>query len=300
MRSELNLFRLEVFMAVVDKGGYSAAAKHLGISQPSASYHVKALEKALGGPVVVYENQAIHLTPEGDELYRTARSMLRDADRLSQAIEEIRTGQRGSLALGASIAFEHRFFFDLVFAPFLGAHTDVSVSLTFAHSTDLSEMVGTGEIDMAYVNDWHLPASTRYEPLHDSKLVFWVSGEHPLAELDEVTPGQVARAGLLTAPTRQAEWQAYYGLLRSAGIRDPRVTVEIDGVQARKLATEAGLGVFGTFLPPYAGPEMMAPLKALDLTTEAPSIEFGVVTRSDRRPTPLMADFADWMRDVVG
>lgn len=299
MKLELSLFRLEVFMAVVDRGGYSAAAFHLGLSQPSVSYHIRALEEMLGAQVVVYRDRGIHLTPEGEELYRTAKSMLRDAERLSQAIEEIRTGQRGSLSVGASIAFEHKFFFDSVVGPFLHSHPDVDISLEFGHSTKLVEMVADGELDLAYVNDWALPAGVRYEPLHISDLVFWVSRDHPLADSGEVTTAQIAGAGLITAPTAEAEWHAYYGLLRSAGIRDPRIAAEIDGVQARKLATEAGLGVFGTFLPHYAGPEMMAPLVPLQLSIEAPTIEFGLVTPADRGPTMIMSDFADWLRKVA-
>ena len=300
MKTELNLFRLEVFATVVDKGGFSAAATHLGITQPSVSYHIKALEKAMGGPVVIYQNREIHLTPEGEELYTAARSMLKDADRLTQAIDGLRTGTRGSIAIGASIAFEHGFFFDLVVAPFVRSHQDVDVSLTFAHSTPLSEMVADGELDVAYVNDWSIPPRTRFEPLHTSSLVFWAAPGHELAGADAVTPDQIAGAGLLVAPTREAEWQSFYGLLRAAGIRDPRVIVEIDGVQARKLATEAGLGIFGTFLPPYAGVDAMAPLKPLHLASETPTIDFGLVSKSDRPPTPVMSDLADWLRHVVG
>lgn len=284
---------------MVDRGGFSAAAEQLGISQPSVSYHMRALEETLGGQVVVYRDREVHLTPEGQELYSTAVSILLDAERLVQALDGLRTGRRGSLALGVSIAFEHKFFFDLVFAPFLDAHDDVGVTLTFGHSNHLTELVAAGRLDVAYVNDWLVPTGTRYQYLHSSKMVFWVSDDHPLALRDSVTPEEVGSAGLLTAPTEESEWQAFYGLLRSAGIRDPRIRVEIDGVQARKLATEAGLGVFGTFLPPYAGPDAMAPLKALLLSSETPTIDFGLVVKADRAPTPVMSDFTEWMATVV-
>jgi Bacterial regulatory helix-turn-helix protein, lysR family len=40
--------RLEVFIAVVEAGGFIAGAKRLGISHPSISNHVKALERQVG------------------------------------------------------------------------------------------------------------------------------------------------------------------------------------------------------------------------------------------------------------
>ena len=40
--------RLEVFIAVVEAGGFIAGAERLGISHPSISNHVKALERQVG------------------------------------------------------------------------------------------------------------------------------------------------------------------------------------------------------------------------------------------------------------
>jgi hypothetical protein len=40
--------RLEVFIAVVEAGGFIAGAERLGISHPSISKHVKALERQVG------------------------------------------------------------------------------------------------------------------------------------------------------------------------------------------------------------------------------------------------------------
>lgn len=40
--------RLEVFIAVVEAGGFIAGANRLGISHPSISNHIKALEKQVG------------------------------------------------------------------------------------------------------------------------------------------------------------------------------------------------------------------------------------------------------------
>ena len=88
-------------------------------------------------------------------------------------------------------------------------------------------------------------------------------------------------------------------MLRSSGVRNPRVTIEIDGIQARKLATQAGLGVLATFAPPYAGEHAMSPLRTLRLEGKTAKIDFGLVSRRDRSWTPLMKDMADWLRSTT-
>lgn len=297
--ADTSLQRLRVFVTVVDQGGYSAAGDHLGLAQPSVSYHVHALERALGAELLIYKNRAINLTPEGDAAYRAAMIILNEGERLGETIGRMRGGQLGRVAVGASIAFEHQFFFDLIIAPYAREHPEVHLSLRFAHSIDLVDGVSTGALDMAYVNDWQIPPELEFEHLHFSDLVFLVAPDHSLATKEDVTAAEIDEAGLIVAPIETGEVISYHEMLRSSGIRRPRSMIEIDGIQARKLAAQAGLGVLATFAPAYAGDHAMDPLRTLRLSHATPKIEFGVVTRKDRPRTPLMEDLGTWLRSVA-
>lgn len=297
--ADTSLQRLRVFVTVVDHGGYSAAAEHLGMAQPSVSYHVRTLERALGAELVIYRNRSIHLTPEGEEVYRAAQTMLNEGDRLGETIERMRGGQLGRIAVGASIAFEHQFFLDLIVGPYVKDHPEVRFSLRFAHSIDLVEGVSTGSLDMAYVNDWQIPPELEFEPLHHSDLIFLVAANHPLASRRSITADDINEAGLIAAPIETGEVISYHEMLRSSGIRNPRIMIEIDGIQARKLAAQAGLGVLATFAPGYAGEHAMDPLRTLRLAGDTPKIEFGMVTREGQPWTPLMEDLAARLRSVT-
>lgn len=296
---DISLQRLRIFVTVVDQHGYSAAAEGLGLAQPSVSYHVHALERALGAELVIYRNRSIHLSPEGEEAYRTARTILAEGERLGETIERMHGGLMGRIAIGASIAFEHQFFFDLLVAPYVREHPEVHLSLRFAHSVDLVGEVSTGSLDIAYVNDWQIPPDLEFEPLHRSDLIFLVAADHPLAGRGTVTPEDIDAAGLISAPIESGEVISYHEMLRSAGIRNPRIMVEIDGIQARKLATQSGMGVLATFAPGYAGEHAMDPLRTLRLDGDASQIEFGIVTRRHHPWTPVMEDFGDLLRSVA-
>lgn len=294
-----SLHQLGVFVTVVEQGGYSAAAAVLDMAQPSVSYHVHSLEGSVGARLIVYENRSIHLTPEGEETLRAARHILNQADRLGKTIEMMRDGKKGRLVVGASIAFEHQFFFDDVVAPYVSEHPEVFVGLRFGHSIELMEEVAAGSLDLAYVNDWAIPAGVDFEFLHHSELVFLVSADNALASHRKVRAAEINDAGLISAPIEGSEVISYHEMLQRAGIRNPRVTLEIDGVQARKLAAHAGLGVLPTFVPTYAGDTAMDPLVTLRLDEEAPTLDFGIATREDQDWTPLMGDFGAWLNSVV-
>ena len=296
----LSLLRLQVFVAVAEHGGFSAAAAHLDMGQPTVSFHVKALEQLLGTKLVLYRQRRIHLTPAGAELQRIASGMLRDAERLASSVRNIGEGQAGELRVGASMAFELSAFFEQVLAPFRRAHPRLHLSLQFGHSVRLAEAVQEQQLDLAYVLNWRLPPGASYEPLHHAEFVLMVARDHPLARKERVRAADVNAAGLITAPMYSQEWPHYDELLRASGLAQYRVGLEIDGVQARLLATQAGLGIMGVFVPPYARRRVGDLLQPLRLQTPPPRAEFGLVSREPHLQTPAAREFADWLRRLAG
>ena len=295
----MDLFRLLVFVTVAEQNGYSAAAKHLHLSQATVSFHVHELERQFKVRLVVYDRRAVRLTQAGEEVYRAARSMLQESDRLAGSIREIQLGRRGRVSVGASMAFEQAYFFERVVAPFSQEHPETALTLRFGHSVLLAEAVLERELDLAYVIDWRLPSGLRYEALHDARFTFLVAPEHPLAQRDQVSVEDVADAGLITAPMNSVEWVYYEGVLKDSGVFGPRPALEIDGIQARALAARAGLGAFGTFYPPYAGDDPYGGLAPLRVDRELPSVEVGLVSRDDDASHGAARAFADWLRDVT-
>lgn len=296
--SGLSLQRLQVFVAVADHGGFSAAADYLDLGQPTVSFHIKALEQLFGARLLIYRERRVHLTAEGQALYVVASDMLHQAERVATTIRSLREGQAGQLRIGASMAFELPAFFQLVVAPFRRSHPGVQLSLEFGHSVRLAEAVHEKNLDLAYVVNWRLPAGARYSQLHTADFVLMVAPDHPLAWSQCVTEDDIYEAGLITAPTFGQEWPHYEHLLRSCGLTRYRVGLEIDGVQARLTATQAGLGVMGVFVPPYAAENLAMLMRPLCMESPAPKVEFGVVLPPEHVQTAASQQFADWLRIV--
>jgi DNA-binding transcriptional LysR family regulator len=298
--NELSLPRLRIFAAIVEQGGYSAAANCLALSQSTVSFHVRELERAVGTPLLVYRARRVHLTAAGEALYGLARRALRDAEELANQIADLRVGRAGRVRLGAGIAFEQAFFFEEVVAPYRRAHPTVELSLHFARRTRIIEAVQAREVDLAYMVPWQLPADLRYEPLHGSQVIFFVAEDHPLADNPCPSIEDVACAGLITPTLDSTEWQYYGAVLRQAGLRGYRVALEVDGTHGRILAAQAGLGVLGLFWPPYARRVGLPRLRSVSLPAALAGPEYGLISRDEEPSSAVVTAFADWLRQAAG
>jgi DNA-binding transcriptional LysR family regulator len=65
---------LPTFLAVLDSGRISAAARVLRLSQPAVTAQIRKLEEAMGAPLFVRSARGVVPTPAGERLAGYARS----------------------------------------------------------------------------------------------------------------------------------------------------------------------------------------------------------------------------------
>lgn len=89
--------RMEAFVAVVEAGGFSAAARRTGRSKALMSKYVAELEQKLGGRLLNRNTRQLSLTEAGEAAYDEAQEVLRRLSRLRESIEAVSTAPRGRL-----------------------------------------------------------------------------------------------------------------------------------------------------------------------------------------------------------
>ena len=73
------LTEMEAFATVVDQGGFTDAAKKMGISKSAVSKHVSSLEARLGARLLNRTTRRVSPTEIGLAYYDRARRVLNDA-----------------------------------------------------------------------------------------------------------------------------------------------------------------------------------------------------------------------------
>ena len=83
--SDFDWSHSRTLLAILDTGSLSAAARRLGITQPTARRHLEALETALGGPLFVRSPSGLVPTPLAERLYPRVQAIADEAAALMRA-----------------------------------------------------------------------------------------------------------------------------------------------------------------------------------------------------------------------
>ncbi len=93
------LDKFEFLIALARERHFRRAAEQCGVTQPTLSAGIRALEETLGAPLVNRGSRYVGLTPEGERVLEWARRMTGDAHALRQEIDTLKRGVSGLVRL---------------------------------------------------------------------------------------------------------------------------------------------------------------------------------------------------------
>ena len=238
----MNLRALECFVAVVDEGSFTRAARRVGITQPSLSQHIRALEAELDGPVFSRLPRGVALTPAGRTLLPEARIAVRAVERGLRGARSTLAVEGGELEIATVLSLAVG-----VLPRHIGVwherYPNVSVRLhEYRHRSLLEDAVEQGVADFALgpvpVRPWDGPLET----------VGWEEFVLVTPVRDELADRRSVRLEQL----HDREWVLYHPdhglagivetLCRGAGFT-PRGTVRTSQAEGAVRLAAAGLGI---------------------------------------------------------
>src|SRR6201999_2438598 len=127
---DLNDFFL--FVQVVDRGGFTAASRTLRIPKSTLSHRIQELESNLGVRLLNRTSRRFGMTDAGQDFYRHAVAMLREAESAETTIRHRLTEPAGTVRCTAGLA-TMQFALSGLIADFLAAYPKEAVE---AHAPD--------------------------------------------------------------------------------------------------------------------------------------------------------------------
>lgn len=236
---------MEVFVSVVENGGFSAAARRLGMTPSAVSKLIARLEQRLGARLVNRSTRQLKLSPEGQAFYDRATAILasiEDAERAASAsVEAV-----GRIRLNTSSVYCVHILNPLL-PEFLERYPGVTLDIA---QTDLVVDLMADQADVA----------VRTGPLKSSSLVARKLGETTMVLV--ASPAYLARHGTPAHP-QDLEGHNLLRFAYSRSVRDwpfrvegeeflitPKGRVQVnDGESMRQMAV-SGIGIarMGAFL----------------------------------------------------
>lgn len=105
MTAKSDLSAMQTFVRIVEAGSLSSAAAQLGMSQPTVSRRLSALESSLGVRLLLRTTHSMQLTEEGERYFRRARSLLDDWEEFESELRGEDDAPEGLLRVAAPHAF---------------------------------------------------------------------------------------------------------------------------------------------------------------------------------------------------
>src|ERR1700741_634078 len=93
------------FVRAVELGGFSAAARSLGVTPSALSKLVTRLEARLGVRLLNRPTRQLGLTPEGHAFYQRSKRILEDIEEAEAEVTRFRDRPRGFLRVNVGTAF---------------------------------------------------------------------------------------------------------------------------------------------------------------------------------------------------
>ena len=249
-RRVLDLNDFFYFVQVVDRGGFTAAGRTLRIPKSTLSHRIQQLESNLGVRLLNRTSRRFGVTDAGNEFYRHAVTMLREAELAESAIRHRLNEPTGTLRCTAAIATMQFAMRDLL-PDFLVRYPNVNV---VAHATDQFVDIVGENFDVAIrAHSDSLPDSTMVQRALTPAPWFLFAGT-----------AYVDANGPLDSPRDLAKHTSLFMMrtgvnpvwrLRRSGGRKDEVVVPlkprllIDDMLSLKQAAVSGLGVVA--LPGY-------------------------------------------------
>lgn len=119
---------IEAFIAVVETGSVSAAARRLDLAKSVVSKRVSELEATLGTELLHRSSRKVSPNDRGDAFYQRARSVLQQLDEAAEEAAECEDELRGQLRIAAPMSFGTLHLVRLL-APLLTQHPRLSLAM---------------------------------------------------------------------------------------------------------------------------------------------------------------------------
>jgi LysR family transcriptional regulator, regulator for bpeEF and oprC len=290
---DLNLLR--VFERVAALGGFSAAARALGLPKSNVSRSVAMLEATLGARLFQRTTRSVVVTAAGEALRERCASLLEELDEAIKYVGGLADTPRGHIRISAGVSFGINVLSELL-PLFLERYSDISVTLDL--STRLADLVREG-VDCA----------VRIGPLPDSSLVSSQLGA--MHRYLCASPAYLAKRGRPSSLTDLSshdtielpgpDGRAHPWLFQRKGesIRidpHPRILVDEALTIYRLIRNGAGIGIVSAYL---CGLDIrMRRLTRLIPEWSCPSLPVSLVYPSRRELSPAVRAFADFMKET--
>ncbi len=277
--------RYRAFVAVAHQGSLSAAARALGVSQPTISSQIATLERQSRVELFHRRGYRMALTSAGGKLLPLAQRLmaleseadffLRDAGQLNQ----------GELKIGAVGPFH---VIEMV-AAYRARHPGLQLSIRMGNSQQVLHDLEHYTTDVAVLAGLYQRPELLAREYARHAIILFAHVEHPFARRASVGLHELQGQPLLLREQGSTTRTALESALRGVGVQ-PRCDLEIGSREAIREAVARGLGLGAVSEAEYIPDPRFVPVR---IDGDPASTTTYVYCMAERRDSILIGSFLD-------
>jgi LysR family transcriptional regulator, hca operon transcriptional activator len=270
MGAEMELRHLRYFVAVVEAGSLTVAARKLHTSQPSLSRQIRDLEEEIGTQLLMRRARGIELKPAGRAFLEHARSVLSQVEAAAEAARRVAHPAKPCFTIGFLTGHE------LTWMPetlqiLRDELPNIDVMISSQISPQLANALLKGTVDAAFLRRERGVPELAFRHLAEEPLVVILPSDHRLAALKAISPrdlmGEIFVGVSDTAPVLRAVINNY---LKHFGVKiTPQHEVDHVVMGVSLIASTGGIGL----LPAYAQNFLTPSVTSRPLKGDSPTVD---------------------------
>ncbi|HET9780966.1 MAG TPA: LysR family transcriptional regulator [Candidatus Dormibacteraeota bacterium] len=190
-RPGFTLEQMRSFVAVADREHISKAAASLFLTQGAVTQQIRHFEKAVGLQLLERDGRRVRLTDAGRTLAESCRAALRSVAVVDDSARALKDLQAGSIHVGGSPTCAS-YYLPVHLAEFTRRYPAVRLDVDVAPTAELNRRVVSGSLDCALIEGEPDPV-LQSRVVSPDELLLVVQRDHPLAQLERVTPADLSR-----------------------------------------------------------------------------------------------------------
>lgn len=232
--------QLRLFLALVESGSVSAAARAMHVTQPTASMQLKEVSQAVGLPLYDVIGKKVHLTEVGKELAATARAMVLGWHAFEQAVDQHKGLSRGKLRV--SVVSTAKYFMPRWIGSFCKKYPAIDVALEILNRDGVVQRLHDNSDDLYIMSMPPTDMDLHDELLMPNPIVVIASTADPLAKKGRIALKALQEQRFILREPGSGTRMAADQYFRKKKFK-PNVRLEWGSNEAVKESVAGGLGL---------------------------------------------------------
>lgn len=287
----MNLTQIRAFHVVASAGSFSLAARTEGLSQPTLSAQVKALEATYGVGLFNRRGRGVQMTPAGQSLFAITTRLFAAGEEAHALLAGSRDLTRGHLRVSADSAYH----VIPILAELKKRHEGLTFTLKIDNSAEVLDHLIGHTADVAVMAKVTSDPRIHSMKLREDRLILFVPRKHPFATRRRMRLSDLAGRDIVVRERGSITREVFEAGLAAASVV-PGSLIEVQTREAVRETVGAGFGIGVVFDSEFGADPRFHPITVADGDLNVGEY---VACLEDRRRLALVRAFLDVARQIA-